>query len=75
VSDTTESQLVLKAQAGDRQALGELLSRHRETIFAMAMRILQNRTDAADATQETWQPKPIGYRLCRWGAKPATRST
>ena len=53
MSDTTESQLVLQAQAGDRQALGDLLSLHRETIFAMAMRILHNRADAADATQET----------------------
>jgi RNA polymerase sigma-70 factor (ECF subfamily) len=50
--DKQDRQLVARAQAGERQALGDLLSRHQEAIFSMSLRILQNRDEALDATQE-----------------------
>lgn len=47
-----ERQMVSRARAGDRAALGELLSANREAVFAMSMRILRDRDEALDATQE-----------------------
>lgn len=49
---SVERQLVTRAQAGDRAALGELLGANRQAVFSMAMRILHDRDDALDATQE-----------------------
>jgi RNA polymerase sigma-70 factor, ECF subfamily len=52
LSHTTEQQLAQRAQRGDREALGELLERHRNMVFQMTLRILGNRDEALDATQE-----------------------
>ena len=38
--------------AGDRQAFAELLRRHRDRLWAVALRTLGDREDAADALQE-----------------------
>ncbi|HOX47161.1 MAG TPA: sigma-70 family RNA polymerase sigma factor [Myxococcota bacterium] len=58
--------LVLRAQAGDRGALGELLGRHRQRAFRVSARILGNREDALDATQEAM------LRACKYlgGVRP-----
>jgi RNA polymerase sigma-70 factor (ECF subfamily) len=54
-----DEELARAAQAGDRSALGQLLERHQESVFAMTCRILHNRADALDAAQEAF------LRICR----------
>ncbi|MBW2701194.1 MAG: sigma-70 family RNA polymerase sigma factor [Deltaproteobacteria bacterium] len=49
----SDEQLVGLAQQGDRDALGELLGRYRQQVFAVTFRILSRRDEALDATQET----------------------
>lgn len=44
--------LVRAAQAGDRQALEQLLRAHQPRIYAICRRITGNEADALDATQE-----------------------
>jgi RNA polymerase sigma-70 factor (ECF subfamily) len=62
-----DRELVERAQAGDREALGELLGRHQRQVFRLAARILGRREDALDATQEAL------LRVCRHlaGVDPA----
>jgi RNA polymerase sigma factor (sigma-70 family) len=50
--DPPDETLVRHAAAGDRAALGALLARHQGFIFNLALRMLQTREDAQDATQE-----------------------
>ena len=50
--DELDSDLVRSAQAGDRDALDSLVRRHQTWIFHIAQRMLWNRADAEDATQE-----------------------
>jgi RNA polymerase sigma-70 factor, ECF subfamily len=45
-------ELVAAAQAGDRDALEQLLRRHHDRIRALARRLCGNDADASDATQE-----------------------
>lgn len=49
-----DSELVLKAQKGGRQAFGELVKKYERKIYALTYRIMGNREDAADALQETF---------------------
>jgi len=44
--------LVSRAQAGDGEALEQLLARHQVWIFNVALRMLSRRPDAEDATQD-----------------------
>jgi RNA polymerase sigma factor (sigma-70 family) len=44
--------LVVRAQAGERDALEQLFTRHRPWIFNIALRMLGRRADAEDATQD-----------------------
>ena len=44
----TVSELVLAAQAGDREAFGELFERYRPVIVALAMRRVRNADEAMD---------------------------
>lgn len=46
--------LVLAAQAGDRQAFGELVTRFESSVFAVALRRLRNRTEAAELAQDVF---------------------
>lgn len=57
--DITDEQLAQQAQKGDRAALGTLVERHRNTVFTVTYRILNNRDDALDAAQEAC------LRVCR----------
>ena len=59
VDPIPDEQLARTARDGDRDALGELLGRHRQRIFALCYRILARREDALDATQEAC------LRVCR----------
>ncbi len=52
VPNPPDEVLVSSAQAGDREALGSLLARHQPWIFNIAVRMLWQRQDAEDATQD-----------------------
>ena len=51
-TDPEDHVLVLRARAGDRQALEELIQRHESWIYNIAVRMLYHPQDAEDATQE-----------------------
>jgi RNA polymerase sigma-70 factor (ECF subfamily) len=44
----------MRAKAGDRAAFGELVRRYRERIFALALHLTGNESDADDITQEVF---------------------
>ena len=46
--------LVKRAKAGDRAAFGELVRRYRERIFALALHLTGNESDADDIAQEVF---------------------
>lgn len=46
--------LMARAAAGDRGAFTELMDRHEDMVFAVAMRLMRDREAAFDATQETF---------------------
>lgn len=50
----SDEQLVLATLAGDREAFGGLVARHRGSVFALANRRLRDSEAASDATQETF---------------------
>ncbi|MFH1351979.1 MAG: sigma-70 family RNA polymerase sigma factor [bacterium] len=49
-----DSEIVLKAQKGNRQAFGDLVKKYERKIYALTYRIMGNRDDASDALQETF---------------------
>jgi RNA polymerase sigma-70 factor (ECF subfamily) len=51
-SDIDDAALLRAHVAGDREAFGELVRRHRDRLWAVALRTLGDREDAADAVQE-----------------------
>ena len=50
----TEQELVRRARAGNRAALGELLDAHATQAYRVALHILANKADAEDATQNAF---------------------
>src|ERR1700690_2280905 len=50
----TDEALIARAKLGDHLAFVELWTRHSNTAFGMAYRIVGNRDDAEDAIQEAW---------------------
>lgn len=46
--------LVVRAQAGDRQAFGELVRQFEPTVLAIAWRRLRNRAEAQELTQDVF---------------------
>ena len=52
MTSETDTQLVHRAQSGDRLAGGRLTERHRRSILALAHRTLENADDAQDVAQE-----------------------
>jgi DNA-directed RNA polymerase specialized sigma24 family protein len=48
----TDAQLVLLARAGEADALGALLERHRAPLYAAALTVLGDRDGAMDAVQD-----------------------
>lgn len=63
-----DMQLMNRLAAGDRDAISELYDRHAAHVYALAHRILRNRTDAEDVVQEVfsqaWRTAP-SYRAER----------
>jgi RNA polymerase sigma-70 factor, ECF subfamily len=54
VSDPSDEALLAAHLRGDPQAFGQLVSRHERRIYGLCLRILGNREDAEDATQEAF---------------------
>ena len=50
----TDEELVRRAQRGDRAAFDELVARHRDRVYAVALRLTRNPADAEDALQDTF---------------------
>ncbi len=53
-ADLSDDELVARATSGDNSAFNQLVARHEDKIFSLAYRMLGNRPDALDATQETF---------------------
>jgi RNA polymerase sigma factor (sigma-70 family) len=51
-TDHEDQSLVMRARAGDRKALEDLVQRHQGWIYNIAVRMLYHPQDAEDATQE-----------------------
>jgi RNA polymerase sigma-70 factor (ECF subfamily) len=50
----SDARLVKRAARGDRDAFDELVARHRDRVWAIALRMCRDREDAEDALQETF---------------------
>ena len=51
-SGRTDAELLAAHSAGDPRAFGELIARHRDRMWAVALRTLRDPDEAADAVQE-----------------------
>jgi RNA polymerase sigma-70 factor (ECF subfamily) len=54
LSALSDEELVALARAGDVAAFEELIGRHEEKLYRLAMRFVRNETDAAEILQETF---------------------
>jgi RNA polymerase sigma-70 factor (ECF subfamily) len=54
VNGASDEELLAAHLEGDRTAFGELMTRHERRIYGLCLRILGNREDAEDATQEAF---------------------
>ncbi|MEV7125115.1 RNA polymerase sigma factor SigM [Streptomyces sp. NPDC093260] len=52
--DTNDQDLLSRHVAGDHDAFGELVRRHRDRLWAVALRTLGDREEAADAVQDAF---------------------
>ena len=50
----SDARLVKRASRGDRRAFDDLVVRHRDRVWAIALRMCRDREDAEDALQETF---------------------
>ncbi len=50
----SDRELVAKAKRGDREAFGQLVLRHQQQVYHMALRMVRNREDAEDVAQEAF---------------------
>jgi RNA polymerase sigma-70 factor (ECF subfamily) len=50
----SDARLVKRAARGDRDAFGELVTRHRDRVWAIALRMCREPEDAEDVLQETF---------------------
>src|SRR5262249_36662463 len=50
----TDAALVERARAGDAEAFGELVDRHRDAVFRAALAALRDRAEADDAAQDAF---------------------
>lgn len=54
MTDASDEQLVQRFLAGDASAFSELVARHERRMYGLCVRILGDREDAADATQDAF---------------------
>ncbi|MFI4860695.1 MAG: RNA polymerase sigma factor [Phycisphaerales bacterium JB063] len=52
MDQSSDADLIELIQQGDRSALGTLLDRHQKRLFNVALRMVSNRDDAAEITQD-----------------------
>ena len=52
--DLSDAELLSRSAAGNAASFGVLMRRHEDRLFAMALRMLGNRADALDATQDAF---------------------
>src|SRR5271170_6785089 len=53
-ASSSDEQLVKAAKRGDMAAFEELVSRHRDKIYARAFSMMRNEDEAVDLSQEAW---------------------
>jgi RNA polymerase sigma-70 factor (ECF subfamily) len=62
LNQTSENELVQRAQAGDAQAFAKLVLAHQDYVYNLALRTLNDHQEAEDISQETfvhaWQALP-----------------
>lgn len=54
VESSDEADLIRQAQAGDKDAFQELVRRHQHGVFTLAMRLVNDREQAADVAQDAF---------------------
>ena len=52
--EASDAELLQRSVSGDKQAFNTLMRRHESRIYSLAYRMLGNRSDALDATQDTF---------------------
>lgn len=52
--EVSDSDLLARHAAGDPDAFGEIVRRHRDRLWAVALRVLGDREEAADAVQDAF---------------------
>ena len=52
MNQPSDSLLIEQVRDGDRAALGQLLEMHQNRLFSIALRMVSNRDDAAEVTQD-----------------------
>ena len=52
MAQDADARLLDSARAGDRQAMGELLTRHQRLLYNVILRMVRHREDAAELTQQ-----------------------
>lgn len=53
MADASDGELVRRFLAGDTTAFTDLVTRHQQRVYSVCLRILGDREEAADATQDT----------------------
>lgn len=53
-SPPTDTDLISRVVAGDREAFDEIMRHHEDRVFSVCLRIMANREMALDATQDTF---------------------
>jgi len=72
VPAATDEVLVAAAKLGDHPAFAELWTRHSNTAFKMACRIMGNRDDAEDVIQDAWMKAYVHLKAFDGRAKFST---
>jgi RNA polymerase sigma-70 factor (ECF subfamily) len=68
----SDQKLAKRAADGDRGAFDEIVTRHRDRVFTIALRICGNRDDAEDVLQETFISAYRALPRFRGGAQLST---
>jgi RNA polymerase sigma-70 factor (ECF subfamily) len=72
VGRLSDQRLVKRAAEGDRAAFDEIVRRHRDRVYTIALRLCGNRDDAEDVLQETFISAYRALDRFRGGAQLST---